>query len=83
MESHLDDDERQEGNRRNGRTRKTVQTSSGPVELETSRDRNGTFEPDLIKKRETVLVLADTLASKIVGMYELGMSFRDISSHLK
>ncbi len=55
----------------------------GPVELETSRDRNGTFEPDLIKKRETVLVLADTLASKIVGMYELGMSFRDISSHLK
>ena len=55
MESHLDEDERQEGNRRNGKTRKTVQTSSGPVVLETSRDRNGTFEPELVKKRETVL----------------------------
>jgi putative transposase len=81
MESHLDENERQEGNRRNGKTRKTVQTSSGPVELETSRDRNGTFEPELVKKRETVL--ADTLESKILGMYGLGMSFRDISSHLK
>lgn len=81
MESHLDDDERQEGNRRNGKARKTLQTSSGPVELETSRDRNGTFEPELVKKRETVL--ADTLESKILGMYGLGMSFRDISSHLK
>src|SRR5690606_34780841 len=59
----------------------TVQTSSGPVVLETSRDRNGTFEPELVKKRETVL--ADTLEGKILGMYGLGMSFRDISSHLK
>lgn len=59
MDAHLDDEERAEGNRRNGKTRKTVQTNSGPVEIETSRDRSGTFEPELIKKRETVL--ADTL----------------------
>lgn len=81
LDSHLDDDERKEGNRKNGKTSKTIQTSDGPVELETSRDRNATFEPELVKKRETVL--ADTLEKKILGMYGLGMSFRDISSHLK
>lgn len=81
LDAHLDEEERSEGNRRNGKSRKTVQTSDGPVELETSRDRHATFEPELIKKRETIL--ADTLESKILGMYGLGMSFRDISSHLK
>jgi len=81
LDSHLDDDERREGNRKNGKTSKTLQTSGGPIELETSRDRNATFEPELVKKRETVL--ADTLEKKILGMYGLGMSFRDISSHLK
>lgn len=81
LDAHLDESERKEGNRRNGKGTKTVQTSAGPVEIETSRDRNATFEPELIKKRETVL--ADTLETKILGMYGLGMSFRDISAHLK
>jgi transposase-like protein len=81
LDSHLDEEERKEGNRKNGKTSKTVQTSDGPIELETSRDRHSTFEPELIKKRETVL--ADTLEAKILGMYGLGMSLRDISSHLK
>jgi transposase-like protein len=81
LDSHLDVDERKEGNRKNGRGSKTLQTSDGPLEIETGRDRNATFEPELIKKRETVL--ADTLESKIIGLYGLGMSFRDISSHLK
>jgi transposase-like protein len=81
LDSHLDEDERSEGNRKNGKTSKTIQTSDGPLEIETSRDRNATFEPELVKKRETVL--ADTLESKIIGLYGLGMSFRDISSHLK
>jgi len=81
LDSHLDADERKEGNRKNGNTSKTLQTSDGPLEIETGRDRNSTFEPELVKKRETVL--ADTLESKIIGLYGLGMSFRDISSHLK
>lgn len=81
LDSHLDEDGRKEGNRKNGKTSKTVQTSDGPLEIETGRDRNATFEPELIKKRETVL--ADTLESKIIGLYGLGMSFRDIGSHLK
>jgi transposase-like protein len=81
LDAHLDHEERKDGNRKNGKTSKTLQTSEGPLEIETSRDRNATFEPELIKKRETVL--ADTLESKIIGLYGLGMSFRDISSHLK
>lgn len=81
LDSHLDEAERKEGNRKNGKSSKTVQTSDGPLLIETGRDRNATFEPELVKKRETVL--ADTLESKIIGLYGLGMSFRDISSHLK
>ncbi len=81
LDSHLDESERKGGNRKNGKTSKIIQTSDGPIELETGRDRNATFEPELVKKRETVL--ADTLEAKILGMYGLGMSFRDISSHLK
>lgn len=81
LDAHLDVDERKEGNRKNGKTSKTLQTSDGPLEIETGRDRNATFEPELVKKRETIL--ADTLEPKIIGLYGLGMSFRDISSHLK
>jgi transposase-like protein len=51
------------------------------VELVTSRDRNGSFEPSIIKKRETIL--ADSLQDRILGMYGLGMSLRDISAHIK
>lgn len=79
MASHI-----QEGevpNRKNGKTRKTVKTSDSQFELETSRDRNGSFEPTLIKKRETVL--ADQMEDRIIGMYGLGMSLRDISDHIK
>ncbi len=81
LDAHLDEDERKSGNRKNGKISKTLQTSEGPLEVETSRDRNSTFEPELVKKRETIL--ADSLEKKIIGMYGLGMSFRDISSHLK
>lgn len=75
LDAHLDVDERKEGNRKNGKTSKTLQTSDGPLEIETGRDRNSAFEPELIKKRETML--ADTLESKIIGLYGLGMSFRE------
>lgn len=81
LDAHLDEDERKTGNRKNGKQSKTLQTSDGPLEIETSRDRHATFEPELIKKRETIL--ADSLEKKIIGMYGLGMSFRDISNHLK
>jgi len=81
MELHLDEQERQQGNRRNGKISKQVRTSEGVIELESSRDRSGSFEPQIIKKRETIL--AENLEPRILSMYGLGMSFRDISAHLK
>jgi putative transposase len=81
MESHLDEAERSTGNRRNGKTSKNIRTSSGTISVETPRDRASSFEPELIRKRETIL--AESLESKIIGMYGLGMSLRDISKHIK
>ena len=81
MNAHLDDFERLTGNKRNGKKSKTLKTDSGEIEITTPQDRNSSFEPQLVKKRETVL--ADNLAPKIIGLYGLGMSFRDISNHIK
>jgi transposase-like protein len=81
MDEHLDENERSKGNRRNGTSKKTVKTSDGSFDLETPRDRDSYFEPDIVKKRETIL--ADNLEKKIIGMYGLGMSLRDISDHIK
>ena len=81
LDAHLDDDERLRGNRKNGKLKKTVKTSQGSIEIANPRDRSGTFEPEIVKKRETIL--ADTLEEKIIGLYGLGMSLRDIASHIK
>jgi transposase-like protein len=81
MSTHLDDVERIAGNKRNGKKSKTLKTGSGEIEISTPQDRNSNFEPQLVKKRETVL--ADNLAPKIIGLYGLGMSFRDMRSHIK
>jgi len=81
MEGHLDDEERSSGNRKNGKSKKLLKTSSGNIEVSTPRDRSGTFEPEMVKKRETIM--AQTLEDKIIGLYSLGTSLRDISSHIK
>ena len=81
IEEHLDESERSKGNRRNGTSKKIVKSSDGSFELETPRDRESSFEPEIVKKRETIL--ADNLEKKIIGMYGLGMSLRDISDHIK
>jgi putative transposase len=67
------------GNHRNGATGKTVQTELGPVEVKTPRDRKGSFEPQLVGKRQTRLAGLD---DRIVGLYAGGMSVRDIEAHL-
>jgi len=69
----------QGANVRNGAGRKTVQTDLGPVEIKTPRDREGSFEPKLIGKRQTRLAGLD---DKILGLYAGGMTVRDISAHL-
>jgi len=81
MESHLDTTERSGGNKRNGKGKKTIKSSFGSFDIETPQDRHSTFEPEIVKKRQTIL--ADNLADKIIGLYGLGMSYRDISSHIK
>jgi putative transposase len=68
------------GNMRNGSTPKTVSTDLGPVEVNTPRDRNGSFEPRLVAKRQTRLAGLD---AKIIDLYAGGMSVRDIQSHLE
>jgi putative transposase len=67
------------GNVRNGSTSKTVATDLGPVEVNTPRDRDGSFEPKLVAKRQTRLAGLD---DKILGLYAGGMTVRDISAHL-
>ena len=81
MDEHLDEGERSKGNRRNGTSKKLLKSSDGSFELETPRDRESNFNPEIVKKRETIL--ADNLEKKIIGMYGLGMSLRDISDHIK
>lgn len=81
LTSHLESTRYAESNRKNGKARKTLKMDSGALEIETSRDRNGSFEPTIIKKRETIL--AESLQDKIIGLYGMGMSYRDISQHIE
>ncbi len=66
-------------NARNGHSAKTIQTNSGPMEIEVPRDRKSDFQPKLIRKRQTVL---DDVEDKIVALYAKGMTTRDIQEIL-
>ena len=66
-------------NYRNGYIPKTVKTAAGEVEIETPRDRNGKFEPKIVKKRQKVL---KDLEDKVIALYSKGMSVRDIQELL-
>ena len=83
IESHIADDVLSgKKNRRNGYNKKRIKGSSeGSFELETPRDRNGTFEPQIVKKHQTTI--SDEIEEKILSMYGHGMSYRDISSHIE
>jgi len=67
------------GNVRNGSTSKTVGTELGPVAIKTPRDRDGSFEPQLVAKRQTRLAGLD---ERVLDLYAGGMSVRDIAAHL-
>jgi transposase-like protein len=81
LEAHLQEN-RESGipNRRNGKSSKQVQTGSDNFELYTPRDREGSFEPEIVKKRQTVL--NESLDNKVLALYALGMSYEAISEHL-
>ncbi len=69
-----------EGNYRNGFSDKTVQTETGPVRIRVPRDRDGSFEPQLIKKHQRRVEGFD---DKVLALYARGMSVRDIQMHLQ
>jgi len=71
---------RRGSNSRNGHSRKTVQTESGPVEIQVPRDREGSFEPKLVKKHQRRLEGFD---EKVIALYARGMTTRDIQQHLR
>lgn len=68
------------GNNRNGKSQKTVQSDSGPLQIEVPRDRNGSFDPQLVKKRQRRLKGFD---EKVIALYARGMSTRDIQAQLQ
>lgn len=79
LEQHLKAEE--VPNRKNGTTSKTIKTLSGNFELDTSRDRNGTFVPQTVKKHQTHLT--DDLERKVLALFALGNSYQDIRTHSK
>lgn len=68
-------------NRKNGTSSKTIKSSDGGFKLDTPRDRAGTFEPQLVKSNQTHLT--DDIEQKVLSMYALGLSYRDISKHIE
>ena len=80
MDAHMAQ-ERAAGNRRNGRLRKTVKSREGAFELETPRDRHGTFEPQAVGKRQTLV--SEEVESKVLRLYAKGLSVRDICDEIE
>lgn len=85
MDNHLGYDKHDplghgSGNSRNGKSKKTVLSSQGPLEIEVPRDRNSNFTPSVVKKRQRDISSFD---DKIISMYAKGMSVRDIQSHIE
>ena len=79
LEGHLD--ETRKLNRKNGKGKKIVKTSIGPVEITTPRDRNGTYDPQIVAKRHRSLGV--DLDRQIIALYARGSSLTDIRDHLE
>lgn len=82
MEEHLGYEANQEShsaNSRNGYSRKTIQSESGEFELDTPRDRDGSFEPQIVKKHQRRIGAID---SKILSLYAKGLTTREITETL-
>lgn len=79
LESHLAQDLQK--NRKNGYTSKTMKTEHGAFELDTPRDRNGSFEPQIVKKSQTHL--SDEIEKKMLSLFSLGSSYAQITDHIE
>jgi len=79
LETHLAQD--LEKNRKNGTSSKIMKSANGTFELDTPRDRNGSFEPELVKKNQTHM--SDELESKMLSLFALGNSYSQIADHIE
>lgn len=68
-------------NTRNGHSKKNIKSSYGDLEVKIPRDRNGEFEPQLLKKQQNTLT--NDIEEKILSMYAKGMTTKDIESHIQ
>jgi putative transposase len=68
------------GNTRNGKSRKTLKGHSGEMEIAVPRDRNGSFEPQVVRKHQTRW---DGLDQQIIALYARGLTVRDIQAQLE
>jgi putative transposase len=68
------------GNARNGQPGKTILTDQGRLRIRSARDRNGTFEPQIVKKRQTRWVGFD---EKVIALYGRGLTVREIRGYLE
>ena len=85
MEQHLgyakhDPEGRGSGNSRNGSSAKTVRGDFGEIEIETPRDRNSSFEPKIVAKRQTSV---GNFAEAVISLYARGLTTREIEQHVK
>ena len=75
-----DQEAKPSGNRRNGKSKKTLRSDQGPLDIEVPRDRAGEFEPAIVPKHQREFKGFD---DKILSMYSRGMTTREIAGHLK
>ena len=79
LETHLSQD--LEINRKNGTTSKTMKSANGTFDLETPRDRNGSFEPELVKKIKHICQM--NCERKMLSLFALGNSYFQIADHIE
>jgi transposase-like protein len=80
LDAHLQDTRKLQKNRRNGHGRKNLLSPLGGFEIFSPRDRNATFEPKIIEKRQHKIT--SDIDAQILALYGRGMSYSDIQSHL-
>jgi putative transposase len=71
---------RNQGNSRNGKTRKRLKNYQGEIELSVPRDRNGPFDPIVVKKYERMI---GPIEDKIISLYAKGMTVQDIQANIQ
>jgi len=80
LASHMKETSGPGKNRRNGQTGKNLKSSLGNFQIFSPRDRDGTFEPEIVKKRQTTL--SSDIDRKIISLFSHGMSYNDIREHI-